>query len=149
MVNQVYPYTDELMRWDDTEQRYYLTEKALIQNGLDLRGRIAQSKGASPEILINRMIRMFSMEIYRYIHMFSIDNARQDYMIGCIPSLRPILYRAMIEQALFVASLGDGAMSFDENQVKMRISQHAIDELNTTLPEFGAPITYCGHLAWR
>jgi hypothetical protein len=49
----IQPYTDERLRWDDYENRYYLTEKALINIGIDIRSRLAFNKVSSPEYIIN------------------------------------------------------------------------------------------------
>lgn len=140
----IQPYSDELMTWDDITNQYKLTEKALIRRGLDIRGKLARNKANSPEYVLNGFIDTVSEMIYNYLHQFSANNQAQDRIISGLASLRPILYRALLQQAIYMRRNGQLDISPDENLRKNAIAPQSIQTLNTTIPELGAPITYTG-----
>lgn len=141
-----YPFDDELMRFDITTNQYVLTEKALLRRGIDLRSRLAQRKAVTPEDVINGLLTTTSDMIYAYIHDCNVDNARQDYMIAKIPSMRQIIYKAMLYQASYILTVGNLSLSADREKRAMAIDPTAIKILNTTIPELGVPITFAGVL---
>ena len=140
----IQPYSDELMIWDDITNQYKLTEKALIMRGLDIRGKLARNKANSPEYVLNGFIDTVSEMIYNYLHQFSANNQAQDRIISGLASLRPILYRALLQQAIYMRRNGQLDINPDENLRKNAISPQSIQTLNTTVPELGVPITYTG-----
>lgn len=140
----IQPYSDELMIWDDITNQYKLTEKALIMRGLDIRGKLARNKANSPEYVLNGFIDTVSEMIYNYLHQFSANNQAQDRIISGLASLRPILYRALLQQAIYMRRNGQLDINPDENLRKNAIAPQSIQTLNTTIPELGAPITYTG-----
>ena len=140
----IQPYSDELMIWDDITNQYKLTEKALIMRGLDIRGKLARNKANSPEYVLNGFIDTVSEMIYNYLHQFSANNQAQDRIISGLASLRPILYRALLQQAIYMRRNGQLDINPDENLRKNAIAPQSIQTLNTTVPELGVPITYTG-----
>ena len=82
--------------------------------------------------------------IYDYLHDFSMDNDRQDALIASIPSLRAIIQKAMLQQAIYILKEGNLSLSVDEDKRRKAIDYSAIKILNTTVKELGAPITYAG-----
>ena len=140
----LYPYSDELMRWDDTTKRYYLTEQALKVNGTDLRAMLAANSTVNAEFTINRVLKHTTEQIYNYIHKHSADNARQDEWIATIPSVRRYIYDALVHQAEYLLSIGDPTKTLDRDKRAMGIDVNAAMTLDTTIPELGIPITYQG-----
>ena len=140
----LYPYSDEVMRWDDDLKRYYLTEKALINNGSDLREMLSANSAVNAEFVINRVLKHTTEVVYNYIHSHSTANARQDEWIEKIPSLRSIIYNALINQAEYLLSVGDPTKTLDRDKRTMGIDVTAAHILDTTVPEIGVPITYQG-----
>ena len=136
------PYNDEQMIFRDG--MYYLTEKALNFMGIDIRARLSESNAISPEYTINMILETVSNAIYGYIHEFNNDNNAQDRMIATVPSLRRIIKLALEQQAYYLLSLGDQAMTLDDDKIKHMVSPHAKQTLNRTIPELGVPITYIG-----
>jgi hypothetical protein len=137
------PYTDEYLKYDEMTGWYYITEKALISRGIDLRARLSRKKAISPEYVINGLITLASEMIYNYVHMFSFDNYKQDYFITHIEELRPVILRALLQQATYILRVGDAYLSKEDRD--KAISPHAINTLNTTIRELGnLPITYSG-----
>lgn len=137
-----YPYSDENLIFKDG--MYYLTEKGLIKKGIDLRARLAAGKAVAPEYTINMILETVTLTIYDYIHQFNLDNPAQDRVIANLPSLRKIIQTALEQQALYLISLGDQALTLDDAKIKHMVSPHAKMTLDRTIPELGVPITYMG-----
>ena len=114
------------------------------QMGIDLRNSIAEQAGANPTILINRFCEEASDDIYEYIHTYSANNARQDYWISTIPSLRAIIQKAMDKQLMYSRLNGILGYSSNKDVQAQRICPKAIDVLNTVVPELGVSILYTG-----
>lgn len=142
--NITYPYNDEYMVMDKLTNHYVLTEAALLSRGIDLRARLSKTSTISPENVINNVLQTASDMIYQYIHAHNGNNAQQDYLIANVPSLRPILYRAMLYQAVYVCNVGNLYLSTDVNERAFAIDELAKDILNTVVPELGVCITYSG-----
>lgn len=138
------PFSDELMIWDEITNQYKLTETALIRRGIDIRGKLAKNKANSPEYVINGFIETVSDMIYNYLHQFAVDTNRQDCFMAQLQSFRPILYRALLQQAIYMRRNGQLDLSLDDNVRKNAISPQAIQTLNTTIAEIGTAITYRG-----
>ena len=122
------------------EGMWVLTEQALLNNGLDIRSRLAGAQ--SPEIAIDGFLVTVSDIIYNFIHEFNHDNNAQDQILENVIGARDILYRALVQQAVFMAAVGDKSL-----EEKNPVSYHAQRTLNRTIPELGCPITYAGF--WR
>ncbi len=132
------------MIWDEITNQYKLTENALIRRGLDIRGKLAKNKANSPEYVLNGFIETVSEMIYNYLHQFSADNNRQDCIMSQLQSFRPILYRALLQQAIYMRRNGQLDLSMDDSIRKNAISPQAIQTLDTTVAELGTAITYRG-----
>ena len=142
-MKTIEPYTDEYLKYDEMTGWYYITEKALISRGIDIRSRLAKKKATTPEYVINGLVVLTSEMIYNYVHQFSFDNYKQDYLISHIEELRPIILRALLQQATYILRVGDAYLSKEDRD--KAISPHAINTLNTTIRELGnRPITFTG-----
>lgn len=139
-----YPYNDDLMTFNEVTGRYVITERALESNGTYLRARLAYNKTIDATSVINRVLSRVSEMIYGYIHSFNNDNKTQDELIAKVPSLRSIIYNAMLCQAEYYVARGDLSRSPDLNLRKLAIDVSARELLNTTVQEIGVPITFAG-----
>ena len=144
--NKTYPYNDEYMVFDTTLNQYLLTEAALLKFGVNIRARISATSGIAPENEINYAVYRVSNIIYGYIHEHNTNNSLQDYLIAKVPSLRQIMFKAMIAQLLYMFRVGALDDSTDEKERTLVVTNEARRELNRTLPEFGFSILYTGTL---
>ncbi len=140
----IYPYNDEEMIFDESSRRYVLTEHGLMQHGTDLRNRLIANKAIAPENVINRLLKHTSNMIYNYIHSHNNYNAYQDELIAKTPSLRPIIKEALLCQAEYILLNGDLSRSVDKNNREVAIDQNAKCVLEQTVSELGIPIIYIG-----
>jgi hypothetical protein len=140
----IQPYSDELMRYDELTNMYYLTEQALVRRGIDLRTRLSMTNSPSPEYVINGLLITVSELIYNYIHSFSQYNAKQDEIINRVEQARSIVYKALLQQAVYMLKVGNLTLSVDENVRRHAIDSSAIATLSTTITEVGASILYQG-----
>lgn len=141
------PYSNDLMIFDEETKQYRITEKALLSRGIDLRSRLAQSKSSSPEFVINGLLEECTDLIYSYIHEFNVDNEYQDFLIATVPALRPIIYKALIKQAVYIIFNGNLSISTDITKRSLAIDETAKRTLDTVVCELGRAITFTG--AWR
>ena len=137
-------YSDDRMIFDEYSGRYVLTERALLDNGIDLRSRLERNRTVNATAVINRTLRRVSDMIYNYVHRFNLDNKQQDLWISSIESLREIIYRAMLEQAEYFLMNGDLSRSVERDKREVAIDYSAQQTLSTVVPELGAAITYQG-----
>lgn len=108
------PYCDDFMTFDELTGHYVLTEKAIVERcAIDIRARLSDNKTISPEIVINKICRTVSDQIYNFIHQYTIYNNRQDCMIATNPNLRAAIQRAMEYQVEYIIGNGDIFMSLD------------------------------------
>ena len=136
------PYTDDLMRWDDATGRYYLTETALIRQGVDLRARLGRSP--SPEYVINGLLNRTTALVYGYIHGHNINTQKQDVLIAETTSMRDIIYNALLAQALYIIYNGDLSISVKPEERENYMDITARTELARIMPEHGRNILYSG-----
>lgn len=139
-----YPYDDEYMIFDCERGQYVLTEAALRSRGIDLRADLSATSAVTPESVILTVVNTASDMIYGYIHEFSADNMRQDYFIAQVPSLRRIIFEAMMYQAIYIRRVGNLYLSTDENDRKIAIDEIAKQWLGRTVPELCTSILYVG-----
>ena len=139
-----YPFSDQEMIFNREANKYYLTEQALLNYGIDLRARLAERKSVSPDLLILSLIRTVTRHIYSFVHNFSSYNDRQDYLIATVPSLRPIIKEAMLVQAVYVLNVGDLSNSIKPEERAARYHPDLESILSVTLPEIGRSILYTG-----
>lgn len=117
-----YPYSDDFMTFDELTGHYVLTEKAIAERcAIDIRARLSDNKTINPEIVINKVCRTVSDQIYTFIHSFSIHEKRQDCMIATVPQFRSVIQRAMEYQAEFLLANGDLYMSIDNSEIGKEI----------------------------
>lgn len=102
-----YPYSDDNMVWDPQRNRYYITSKALLDEGIDLAGRLAARKAISPDKIINNLFSTATRHVYAFIHAHSVHNNDQDYAIAVVPRLRSIIYEALMTQTKYILNVGD------------------------------------------
>jgi hypothetical protein len=61
-----------------------------------------------------------------------------------VPSLRALIYEALLNQAEYLLMVGDPTRTFDRDKRDMAIDVNTANILNTTVPELGVPIIYSG-----
>ncbi len=138
------PYNDEFMTFDHESGQYLLTEKALLSRGIDLRADLAETETVTPEAVIEMVTRTASDMIYGYIHQFSARHDRQDHLLAHVPSLRKILFGAMLYQAVYIRRNGNLYLSTDDNERHKAIDELAKQILMRRVPELGVSILYAG-----
>lgn len=110
------PYSDDYMAYDELTGQYVLTEKAIVEKcAIDLRARFADNQTINADIVINKLCRTVSDQIYSFVHNFSLYNKRQDHLIATVPRLRDVIERAMEYQAEYILGDGDIFMSLDSS----------------------------------
>ena len=110
------PYNDDYMIFDESTRHYVLTETAIFERcAVDIRARLEGNKTINPEIVINKLCRVISDDIYDFIHLYSVYNERQDFMIATNAKLRAVIQRAMEYQADYMIADGDLFLSLDDN----------------------------------
>lgn len=139
-----YPFSDDMMIFDKVTNRYILTENALLTNGIDFRARLAATANVMPEGVVEGFTRLVSSMVYGYIHQHSGNNMLQDKAIACLPSLRPIMFNAMVFQAIYVSNVGNLYLSPDPAKRALAMDELAKQELDNTVPELGTSICYVG-----
>ena len=144
IMKTIEPYSDELLKYDESTNKYYLTEQALIREGLPLRDRLAEGSAPSAEYVINGFLKRVTGVIYAYIHNYNADNEKQDYLISHLPSARTMIYNALINQAIYMYHNGDLTLSKDRVDKEAAFDTVALSELNRTLPEIQCSILYTG-----
>lgn len=108
------PYNDDYMTFDELTGQYVLTEKAIVEKcAIDLRSRFAGNQTINADIVINKLCRTASDQIYAFVHQFSIYNKKQDCLITTVPKLRAAIERAMEYQVEYILGNGDIYMSLD------------------------------------
>ena len=140
----VEPYSDERMAWDGERKRYFLTEEALVESGTDLRAMLSANDTVGADFVIRRVLTHATAQIYNYIHSTSVNNERQDNWIAKVPSLRPIIYNALLNQVEYLLSVGDPTRTLNRDNRAMGVDENAKAILDTVIPELGIPITYSG-----
>lgn len=143
-MQDIFPYSDDYMRFDKGTYRYYLTEKALMANGTDLRARLTRRGGADPTAVINRVLNRTTEMIYNFIHGYAINNERQDFLVANIAAMRPIIQRALLEQAEYILLNGDLSRSVERDKRAIAIDETAQQTLDTVIPALGTSILYSG-----
>lgn len=145
MFNNNQPYSDDYMLWDESTNRYILTEKALNERvGLNLRARMGECSLISPEIAIKSFNTTVSDMIYQFIHEHNADNSRQDMLIATVSDLRRIIQRAMELQAVYVSINGNMYLSAKPEERAAAIDYMAQGMLGTVVPCLGVSILHTG-----
>lgn len=142
MTDKLYPYDDDLMIFDDARQMYFLTERALVENGIDIRARIGAS-APDPSFVIGGVLRAVSGMVYREIHRFNRNTHRQDAMIATVPELRPIIYNVLLNQAQYYVRNGDLTKSADPALRNMAMYAGFDEDVAVVVP-CGLSLIYAG-----
>lgn len=138
-------FRDDYMEYDELLGQYVLTEKALIDvAAIDIRSRLSASSTVNPEAVIERIATTVSNNVYGFMFEYSADNEAQKHVLCQLKSARQILFRAMIEQAIFVCFNGDQTLADDPKQREHYLSKSAELMLNKTIPEIGMSLLYTG-----
>lgn len=143
-TTQTYPYSDDFMIYDEQSNRYVLTEQAMIDWGFALREQVEGAGVVNPELALKGFFRVVSDTVYAFIHRYSMRNQFQDEQIACNPELRPIIYRAMIYQAMYMYYNGNLSLSTKPEERNNAIDMTCQDILNTYIPSLGTNILYTG-----
>ena len=143
-MNRQYPYSDEFMVWSEADNRYYITEAALMSAGVNLRARLSVNLAVDTTSVINGLIRRVSEIIYNFIHKHSNNPRAQDELIKKNAFARPIIYRALVDEALYVIKNGDLSLSIDPGIRALAIDENAKCELNTELEDVRISLLYAG-----
>lgn len=143
-----YPYNDDYMIFDEESNQYVLTEKCILESvGVDLTNKLNERNTVNSQVVVNRLLRIVSNQIYGYIHKFNANTFLQDKLIAKIPSLRKIIQHAMEEQFLYLSLKGDLSRSIDQDSRALAIDETAKTILERNVPEIGTSILYTGDLA--
>ena len=138
------PYSDEFMRWSEADKRYYITEKALRKFGVNIRARLGGNDTVAADDIINTLCELATETTYDYIHSFSYDNNAQDMLIAQIPSLRHIIYKVLVRQAVYIFRVGDNRFSTERDLRLAYMYGGAEAALSVNIPEIGRSIIYAG-----
>ena len=142
--NKIYPFDDELMRWNREDNRYYITELALRKFGVNIRARLGANDTVAADSVISTLCELATETTYDFIHEHSFDNSAQDMLIAKIPSLRTIIYKVLVRQAVYLYRVGDNRFSTDEALRRAYMYGGAEAALSVTVPEIGKSILYSG-----
>lgn len=143
-TKNAYPYSDGLMRWNEEDGRYYITEQALKNFGVHVRARLGANDTIMADNVINSLLELATETTYDFIHEHSFDNSAQDYFIAKIPSLRNIIYKVLVRQAIYLYRVGDNRFSTDEALRRSYMYGGAEAALGVIVPELGTSILYSG-----
>lgn len=145
MTNErIYPYSDELMIFNDTDKRYYITEAALAAAGSDLREMLDGNDTVRADLIIKRLLSQTTTIIYNFIHSNSVHNGWQDRIIAHCPHMRPIIYSALLAEAEYLILNGDPSRSLDRNIRDLGVDEQAKMTLSEIIPGLGVSILYSG-----
>ena len=121
---QNYPYNDDYMIFNEKTNQYILTAKAVFEYyGIDLE---SETKGFNNgNIAVEAILKTVSNHVYNFIHEHNTNNAFQDYIIAATEKGRDIIKRAMLEQFVYIRSVGDLSRSTDRYKREMWFDKQA------------------------
>ena len=142
------PYSDDYMTYDEAQNRYVLTEKAVLDEyGIDL---AAEALDSGNLIAVKAILKRVSNNVYNFIHTFSNQNDVQDRMIAYSDTGREMIKSALLEQFLYMRVNGDLSLSANPNERFNAVSDDVRTMLERRLPEFcGYSVLYSGALPFR
>lgn len=124
------PYSDEYMTYDEMTWHYVLTSKfALDRYGLDLFENVNDRNAANVQLAVNAFLKRVSTLVYNFIHNYSVDDKRQDYLIAHNDCLRAVIQQAMGEQLAYMHEVGDLSRSTDPEKRARAIDDSVKDIL--------------------
>ena len=143
-TKNTYPYSDGLMRWNEEDGRYYITEQALNKFGFYIRAKLGANDTIMADNVINSLLELATETTYDFIHKHSFDNYAQDCFIAKIPRLRNIIYKVLVRQATYLYDVGDNRFSTNEALRRVYMYGGAEEALGVIIPELGTSILYAG-----
>lgn len=143
---KTYPFDDEYMVFDKLTWQYVITEKALMDRGINIRARLSETAGVTPEAVISTIVYTASDMIYQFIHEHNTNNAAQDCLIARCPQVRPVIFRAMLYQAVYVVNVGNLYLSTDDAERSKAIDKLAEGVLGNVISGLGISLLYTGVL---
>ena len=144
---KIYPFDDDYMVFDKLTGQYVLTEKALMDRGINIRARLSETAAVSPETVVSMLVHTASDMIYQFIHEHNVDNAAQDFFIATCPQARPVIFRAMLHQAVYICNVGNLYLSTKDEERGKAIDKLAESTLGNVIPGLGVSLLYAGRLA--
>lgn len=144
---KTYPFDDDYMVFDKLTGQYVLTEKALMDRGINIRARLSETAAVSPETVVSMLVHTASDMIYQFIHEHNVDNAAQDFFIATCPQARPVIFRAMLHQAVYICNVGNLYLSTKDEERGKAIDKLAESTLGNVIPGLGVSLLYAGRFA--
>lgn len=144
---KIYPFDDDYMVFDKLTGQYVLTEKALMDRGINIRARLSETAAVSPETVVSMLVHTASDMIYQFIHEHNVDNAAQDFFIATCPQARPVIFRAMLHQAVYICNVGNLYLSTKDEERGKAIDKLAESTLGNVIPGLGVSLLYAGRFA--
>lgn len=140
------PFNDEEMIFIEASNRYVLTVQAAMNMGIDILARLRQKGGADPQILAENIFNQVSLQIYHYIHSFTLmsSESNQDYILRNNLDARKKLKEAMKNQLLYYLQAGNLSRSLDERHRKLAIDELAKEILDEKVEGLGHSLLYTG-----
>ena len=135
-------YSDEKMTFDEYENRYFLTENALLNTGIDIRAR--WNDATAGEDAVRQLLRDATTAVYNYAHDGVFDTQKQDYVINECKETRQGIYRALLAMAVSLARYGYRADSVDEGERAVAIPEAVKAEFDIVYPFLGHTLKYSG-----
>lgn len=143
---KTYPFDDDYMVFDELMGQYVITEKALMDRGINIRARLSETAAVTPEAVISTLVHTASDMIYQFIHEHNVDNAAQDCFIAKCPQVRPVIFRALLYQAVYICNVGNLYLSTKDEERGKAIDKLAESVLGNVIPGFGISLLYTGRL---
>lgn len=98
----VYPYSDELLYYDETQHRYVLTPKAVLYAlNVNLADRLNNRGVNSAEDNASAVLNQISLEIYNFIYKHNAQWLYVQKVLAKCPSAREVIKQAMIQQVAY------------------------------------------------
>ncbi|MBE6555524.1 MAG: hypothetical protein E7663_04750 [Ruminococcaceae bacterium] len=143
-------YNDDMMIFDQTQNRYILTEACALSLGIDLSrelcGMSATHKSNLPSLMLDRVSRT----VYGYVYAHGNRTVKEERMARD-DELRPIIFDALCEQLIYQMGNGDlNAVARVDTATGAVISREAMRDaayapmLETILGDSG--LLYCGYV---
>lgn len=105
-MQYIKPYSDELMTYDFTTHKYYLTENAVyVELGINF-GLIPNGNDANPSTMAQRFIKKVTNNVYRYLFADIYNAPWTEFELACVADLRSVIYQMLLAQAEYNANSG-------------------------------------------
>lgn len=127
------------MIYDELTGRYRLTKEYAYELDSDIVNELKDPND------INTLLEEVADDVYEYVHKFNLANDLQDKILSHTEGGRKVLLLAMRKQLLYVCGVGDVSLFLDDKREYV-VSDKAIKELESVIPEIGTTILYSGSL---